>query len=424
MARKRERITTPSGFTFTLEEREGGRGWQVNFQREGKRVRFSVGRGGPEEARRRAVEEVEKHQRVAASGDDPPFAHVVAEMILLKEKSEKAPSYIRKIEEHFRLWIFPALGTSQPISSITAADLRNLRYQLGASDLEYRSVNRILTSLRQVFKFAEHERGYCSAPSLPRNFPEGAIDDAWQVLTPDEIGRVLSAAATEVRPLFAFIANTGLRVGSALATEVEWIDWAARIVRYPKDAMKGRRPHVVELNPEAEQALRTALTASPVKPFDFSYWFALKRWHVARAAAGFPTLRIHDLRHSYITALLDAGVPIHVVRDIAAHRDLHVTQHYAHSSDEARRRAAAKVRIAAPTAPVSPGATSGDTKVQAGRCGAEMKNGLSLGRTGPKNTEAPPACAAGPSEVRAQLCVPGAGIEPATRGFSVPCSTN
>ena len=134
---------------------------------------------------------------MAASGDDPSFAHVVAEMILLKEKAEKAPSYIRKIEEHFKNWIFPALGTSQPISSITAAELRDFRYQLGASDLEYRSANRVLTSLRQVFKFAEHERGYCSAPSLPRNFPEGAVDDAWQVLTPEEIGRVLSEVAAD-----------------------------------------------------------------------------------------------------------------------------------------------------------------------------------------------------------------------------------
>ena len=36
----------------------------------------------------------------------------------------------------------------------------------------------------------------------------------------------------------------------------------------------------------------------------------------------------------------------------------------------------------------------------------------------PKNTEAQPAFAAGPTEVRALLSVPGGGIEPPTRGFS------
>lgn len=41
-------------------------------------------------------------------------------------------------------------------------------------------------------------------------------------------------------------------------------------------AMKGKRPHVVNLNPWAEAALRLAFAAGGVRPF--SYWFALKRW--------------------------------------------------------------------------------------------------------------------------------------------------
>jgi integrase len=149
-------------------------------------------------------------------------------------------SSIRKIEEHFRIWILPALGASTPISAITAAELRELRYDLGASDLEYRSVNRILTSLRQVFKFAEHERGYCSAPSLPLNYPEGSVDDKWTLLTAAEVAVVIAATPAVVEPFFTFVGNTGLRVGTALATETNWIDFDQRTVRYPASVMKNR----------------------------------------------------------------------------------------------------------------------------------------------------------------------------------------
>ncbi len=233
-----------------------------------------------------------------------------------------------------------------------------------------------------------------------------------------------------MRPLFTYIANTGLRVGSALATEVDWIDFAAHVVRYPKRVMKNRKPHVIELNPEAEQALHDELATSPHKPFDFSYWYALKRWHVAREAAGFPTFRIHDLRHSYITALLDSGVAIHVVRDIAAHRDLHVTQHYAHSSDDARRRAAAKVRIAAPRDAnkgrlVPPRDTNGGTSHPRHPGGDPAVFEVHLEDLESENSKARAALrSAGPRCSSSDELVPGAGIEPATRGFSVPCSTD
>ena len=106
-------------------------------------------------------------------------------------------------------------------------------------------------------------------------------------------------------------------VGSALATAVDWNGFPAHVVRYPREAMMGRRPHVAELNPEAGQALQEALVKSPEKPFDFSYGFALKRWRAAREATGGPTLRIHDLSHYTTTALLYAVVPIQVVRDTA-----------------------------------------------------------------------------------------------------------
>ena len=45
----------------------------------------------------------------------------------------------------------------------------------------------------------------------------------------------------------------------------------------------------------------------------------------------------HSLRHSYITSLLESGIPADSVRRLAGHADISMTMHYFHSSGDALR---------------------------------------------------------------------------------------
>ena len=45
---------------------------------------------------------------------------------------------------------------------------------------------------------------------------------------------------------------------------------------------------------------------------------------------GYPQLRRHGLRHTGLTWMADAGVPVHVLRKIAGHGSLATTQRYLH----------------------------------------------------------------------------------------------
>ncbi|GAA4834318.1 site-specific integrase [Actinomycetospora corticicola] len=59
-----------------------------------------------------------------------------------------------------------------------------------------------------------------------------------------------------------------------------------------------------------------------------------------RVRAGMPTVRLHDLRHTVVSLLLDLGTPPHVVQAIARHADLDVTMSiYAHTNLDAMRQA-------------------------------------------------------------------------------------
>ena len=158
---------------------------------------------------------VERLFRRQAAPDTPTFARVAAEMIIWKVKNERrAEGYTRKIEGHLRGYLLPAIGADTRIDEVTARTLLEFKHKLGASDLDPKTCNRILTTLRQVLKFAEDPRGYCTAPALPRNFPTNMWEgpERWKLLDPQQIQDVVQAAPGEVRACLGFLANTGVRV--------------------------------------------------------------------------------------------------------------------------------------------------------------------------------------------------------------------
>jgi site-specific recombinase XerD len=53
-------------------------------------------------------------------------------------------------------------------------------------------------------------------------------------------------------------------------------------------------------------------------------------WDEVVASLGYEHLVRHDLRHSDLTWMADAGVPVHVLRKIAGHGSLTTTQRYLH----------------------------------------------------------------------------------------------
>jgi integrase len=60
-------------------------------------------------------------------------------------------------------------------------------------------------------------------------------------------------------------------------------------------------------------------------------------WRALRDAAGLSGLRFHDLRHTVITELLEAGEPDHVVESISGHLSRRMLEHYSHIRIDAKK---------------------------------------------------------------------------------------
>ena len=68
-------------------------------------------------------------------------------------------------------------------------------------------------------------------------------------------------------------------------------------------------------------------THKPYRSFFYS-------WNTARKQAGLSDVRIHDLRHSFASFLVNAGRSLYEVQKILGHTQVKTTQRYAHLSQD------------------------------------------------------------------------------------------
>lgn len=95
----------------------------------------------------------------------------------------------------------------------------------------------------------------------------------------------------------------------------------------------------------------------PIHPDTIAVWFARLSWE-----AGLPPIRLHDVRHSYATAALRAGVPVKVVSERLGHSSVSFTQdtymHVIPGMDEHGAALAATAILGAPPSSVALGPDS------------------------------------------------------------------
>lgn len=139
------------------------------------------------------------------------------------------------------------------------------------------------------------------------------------------IAEALDAAAAETPAAVAFIyllILTGARKGEISAAKWDWIQ--GNTIRLP-DSKTGAK--VIYLPPQAMDVLdrlpRTTGTITGLRS-------PRALWDKVRVAAGCPDLHLHDLRHSFASAALAAGLSLAQIGELLGHRKADTTKRYAH----------------------------------------------------------------------------------------------
>jgi len=269
----------------------------------------------------------------------PTLAQFVRASYLPFAKSAKRSW--RTDEAVLRIHILPRLGrlALDQISSQQVAELlRHMQEQHYASG----TTNRILVLLRYIFNLAKKWGVACVS-----NNPAAELKTAPDVcrerfLTVEETHRLLKAIDTDENQTAAqsikLLLLTGARRNEITQAKWEYVDWQKKTLLVP--CSKSGRPRLIQLNSAALDLMRT-LQREPGNAFIFpspvtgrpsaSLHFP---WTRIRKRAGLTGFRLHDLRHSFASFLVNKGVSIYVVQGLLGHANVRATQRYAHLANE------------------------------------------------------------------------------------------
>jgi integrase len=132
---------------------------------------------------------------------------------------------------------------------------------------------------------------------------------------------------------------TGQRKGNVLRMKWSEVDLTKKLWTIPMT--KSGKTHRVPLNEAAVSILQQQEKfretdnphVFPGQKIGSSLKTVQKTWSRARRAAGVENCRLHDLRHTYASILVQRGVNLYVVSKLLGHHAPSMTARYAHLAD-------------------------------------------------------------------------------------------
>lgn len=143
--------------------------------------------------------------------------------------------------------------------------------------------------------------------------------------------------------------NTGCRKNELLRLSWDRVDLREnRLFLEPEHTKSGKR-RVVPLNDEARRAMlgraRFRAEYCPASPWVFAHKngervkYMQNGFQAACRRAGIDGFRVHDLRHTCASWMVQQGVPLMEVRDVLGHSSIEMTERYAHLAPDKLRSA-------------------------------------------------------------------------------------
>ena len=279
-----------------------------------------------------------RDQRVRTSSD-LTFSGFVEKHYLpaAKVRKRSIESELSFLKNH----LIPRLGLI-PLVEISRIHLSELHTGVRERGYAPATADRLIVLARHIFNQAI-KLGFLQKGSNPAekfdffNVPNGRE----RFLTPEEVSRLIAELRTSDNPdlvnIISALLLTGCRRGEILNSRWADIDFEKGHFRIP--LTKQGKPHTLPLTDDLRMFLQELpskgnsiyLFPNPRtgKPYRSIYY----SWDRARKNAGMPELRIHDLRHSFASFLVNNGRTLYEVQRLLGHSSSKTTQRYAHLTE-------------------------------------------------------------------------------------------
>lgn len=284
----------------------------------------------------------------------------VAEFLvhLAKEKDQSVhtvKAYRRDLEA-FLTFADEFYGGGWKWTDVDRLGLRGFLGEFERRHLARRSAARALSALRSFLRYLQVHHGITNGvaraariPKIEKRLPSYLRQDQTEILFQAAEEHAKSGDFIPVRDyaMLELFYSSGLRLSEVAGADVADLDLLSNQIRVRG---KGRKERIVPVGRRAETALRSyldqreglisvirgerrALFVSP-KGRRLSARSVQRRIHGLYRGAGIAGQRVHSLRHTFATHLMDAGADLRAVQELLGHASLGTTQVYTHTSVE------------------------------------------------------------------------------------------
>lgn len=274
------------------------------------------------EARRKALAIKAKARDVPAREVTFEAAYETFKLAHIALKTERTQyDYTRVIDKYY----LPTLG-KLPLSRITNAQIAKITDPLLDRPCEYAHVLAVARMflrwcVRPPRQYIPHSP--LEGLQLPRYIPRD------RVLSDDELVRVWRAAE-EIGYPFGTITKLcillGQRRSQTAAIERSWIDPKEMTISFPRNSMKGRRPHIVPYGELTASILKaeTPELGELLFPARGYTGRSLNGWskcteELREKLSDMPHFVLHDLRRTFASGLQRLGVRLEVTKSLLGH---------------------------------------------------------------------------------------------------------
>jgi integrase len=293
-----------------------GDAYYLNWREDGQQFRRSLGKVDRKAAEAvRAKKAAELAGLIAPARGQLTVEGVIAEYLTWYE-TERPTTYGRAVSALKPLRA--ALGGLMAEGATPAA------FERWAVGRPPATAEKALKLARAAFRRAVDHRLLARSPMDGAKIQKPPVSRAPDYYPPSQLQALY---ATPRGALWAFMVATGVRRGEmAKARREDVRDGLLYIESDAEGRTKSGKWRAVPLNPQARAALKSLGKDRlvSVHPDTLSDWFAEDA-----AASGLPG-SLHWLRHTFCTALVQAGVSLHEVKRLAGHSSITVTEKYAH----------------------------------------------------------------------------------------------
>ena len=282
------------------------------------------------------------------------YAALAAQHVTHAKTYQRRPGNTEAI---LRLHILPRWGKLR-LDEIKTQDIAKWFAEKADGGLAPATVEKIRAMFSRSFELGRQWSVPGAEINPVRNVPRRRFSNARErFLSTTDAQRLLTALdesdSPQLKPIVALLLLTGARKTELLTARREHVDIDRRAWFIP--TTKTGKPRHVPLSQAAVDIIEKLpmfancpwLLPNPntLKPY-----VTLKRaWDTARVAAGLPGLRIHDLRHSAASFMINAGIDLFAVGRVLGHADHKSTMRYSHLANDTLMRAveagAAKLNV-------------------------------------------------------------------------------